>query len=34
MRREPEEAPLDAKTVSRYHEVYTQWQRDPEGFWA
>ncbi len=25
---------MDAKTVSRYHEVYAQWQRDPEGFWA
>ncbi len=20
--------------TSRYHEVYAQWQRDPEGFWA
>ena len=19
--------------VSRYHEVYARWQRDPEGFW-
>jgi propionyl-CoA synthetase len=30
---------MDAKTPhaatgSRYHEVYAQWQRDPEGFWA
>jgi propionyl-CoA synthetase len=30
---------MDAKstrvaTESRYHEVYAQWQRDPEGFWA
>ena len=25
---------MDAKTVSRYHEVYAQWLRDPEGFWA
>jgi propionyl-CoA synthetase len=25
---------MDAKTTSRYHEVYAQWQRDPEGFWA
>jgi propionyl-CoA synthetase len=25
---------MDAKTKSRYHEVYAQWQRDPEGFWA
>ncbi len=25
---------MDAKAVSRYHEVYAQWQRDPEGFWA
>ena len=25
---------MDAKTASRYHEVYAQWQRDPEGFWA
>jgi len=25
---------MDAKTVSRYHEVYARWQRDPEGFWA
>jgi propionyl-CoA synthetase len=21
-------------TTSRYHDVYAQWQRDPEGFWA
>jgi len=25
---------MDAKAASRYHEVYAQWQRDPEGFWA
>ncbi|MGE3990005.1 propionyl-CoA synthetase [Pseudorhodoplanes sp.] len=29
---------MDAKApraaTSRYHEVYAQWQRDPEGFWA
>ena len=25
---------MDAKTKSRYHEVYDRWQRDPEGFWA
>jgi propionyl-CoA synthetase len=25
---------MDAKTASRYHEVYAQWLRDPEGFWA
>ncbi len=25
---------MDAKSTSRYHEVYAQWQRDPEGFWA
>ncbi len=25
---------MDAKSASRYHEVYAQWQRDPEGFWA
>jgi propionyl-CoA synthetase len=25
---------MDAKTTSRYHEVYAQWQRDPEGFWG
>ncbi len=25
---------MDAKTASRYREVYAQWQRDPEGFWA
>jgi len=24
---------MDARS-SRYHEVYAQWQRDPEGFWA
>ena len=24
---------MDART-SRYHEVYAQWQRDPESFWA
>ncbi len=24
---------MDART-SRYHDVYAQWQRDPEGFWA
>jgi propionyl-CoA synthetase len=24
---------MDART-SRYHDVYTHWQRDPEGFWA
>jgi propionyl-CoA synthetase len=23
-----------AATASRYREVYAQWQRDPEGFWA
>ena len=28
------ECEMDAKTASRYHEVYAQWQRDPEGFWA
>jgi propionyl-CoA synthetase len=28
------EREMDAKTASRYHEVYAQWQRDPEGFWA
>jgi propionyl-CoA synthetase len=25
---------MDAPRASRYHEVYAQWQRDPEGFWA
>jgi propionyl-CoA synthetase len=25
---------MDAKSTSRYHEVYARWQRDPEGFWA
>jgi propionyl-CoA synthetase len=25
---------MDAKTASRYHDVYARWQRDPEGFWA
>ena len=25
---------MDAKSASRYHEVYARWQRDPEGFWA
>jgi len=25
---------MDAKTTSRYPEVYAQWKRDPEGFWA
>jgi propionyl-CoA synthetase len=25
---------MGAKTNSRYQEVYAQWQRDPEGFWA
>ena len=25
---------MDAKTASRYHEVYARSQRDPEGFWA
>ncbi len=24
---------MDART-SRYHDIYAQWQRDPEGFWA
>jgi propionyl-CoA synthetase len=24
---------MDAR-ASRYHDVYTRWQRDPEGFWA
>ncbi len=24
---------MDARS-SRYHEVYAQWQRDPEGFWG
>src|SRR3979490_1375245 len=24
---------MDAR-MSRYHEVYARWQRDPEGFWA
>jgi propionyl-CoA synthetase len=24
---------MDART-SRYHEVYSRWQRDPQGFWA
>jgi propionyl-CoA synthetase len=24
---------MDART-SRYHDVYTRWQRDPHGFWA
>src|SRR5262245_434374 len=23
---------MDART-SRYHEVYSRWQRDPQGFW-
>jgi propionyl-CoA synthetase len=23
-----------SRPASRYHEVYAQWQRDPEGFWA
>src|SRR6266849_2613931 len=27
------EGAMDARS-SRYHEVYAQWQRDPEGFWA
>src|SRR5215471_17930943 len=26
------EGPMDART-SRYHDVYSRWQRDPEGFW-
>ena len=25
---------MDAPSASRYHEVYSQWQHDPEGFWA
>lgn len=25
---------MDAKTASRYHDVYARWQKDPEGFWA
>ncbi len=25
---------MDAKAVSRYREVYAQWQRDPQGFWG
>ena len=25
---------MDAKTAGRYHNVYAQWQNDPEGFWA
>jgi propionyl-CoA synthetase len=25
---------MEARTGSRYHEVYRHWQRDPEGFWA
>jgi propionyl-CoA synthetase len=25
---------MDAKTGSRYHDVYARWQKDPEGFWA
>ena len=25
---------MDARSASRYHEVYARWQRDPEGFWA
>src|SRR5262245_702982 len=25
--------PMDART-SRYHDVYAQWQRNPEAFWA
>src|SRR5215213_3547000 len=26
---------MDARTsTSRYHDIYAQWQRDPEGFWA
>ncbi len=24
---------MDARS-SRYQEVYAQWQRDPQGFWA
>ena len=24
---------MDAR-MSRYHEVYARWQRDPQGFWA
>src|SRR5258707_5225359 len=23
-----------AAPISRYHEVYARWQRDPQGFWA
>jgi propionyl-CoA synthetase len=25
---------MDAKSTSRYHDVYARWRRDPEGFWA
>ena len=25
---------MDARSTSRYHEVYAHWQRDPEGFWG
>jgi propionyl-CoA synthetase len=25
---------MDARTKSRYPEVYARWRRDPEGFWA
>src|SRR5215469_12119768 len=25
--------PMDARS-SRYHDVYAQWQRNPEAFWA
>ena len=25
---------MESRALSRYHEVYGRWQRDPEGFWA
>src|SRR5215211_7997540 len=32
-RRNKRESTMDAR-ISRYHEVYGRWQRDPEGFWG
>src|SRR3974377_2328351 len=26
--------PMDARSESRYPQVYAHWQRDPDGFWA
>jgi propionyl-CoA synthetase len=28
------ESAMDARTESRYAEVYSRWKRDPQGFWA